>query len=395
MRADRVLWLACLGYMYFFFLGALLKMGIFDYGPDVLKVDPVHTARLYAALAVGIGLGSFAAGYLSGGKIEYGLVPLGALGLSVFACWLWQPGLPYLQLLLLFGALGFFGGFFIVPVSAILQHRPAKGQKGAVLGAASLLSWVGIIIAAVFYFLLVTVLKLGPQSAFLLGGLLTLAATIYVVWLLPDSLLRFVLWVLTHTVYRIRVDGRDNIPSKGGALFVSNHLSLVDALLLLASTDRHIRFIMYKGIYEQPWIKPFARILRAIPISSELRPREMLQALRTASEAIQNGEVVCIFAEGQITRPFAKLKMLPQTPCRWIGMIGASVPRTMYSKPRRKGSNMPVRVSWPSAKMQTTSPFRMASLAVRRAWSISRGRSSEEIGMERRMRAKGFIQGCS
>ena len=97
-------------------------------------------------------------------------------------------------------------------------------------------------------------------------------------------------------------EGRDNIPAKGGALFVCNHLSLVDALLLLASTDRHVRFIMFKGIYEQPWIKPFARILRVIPISSELRPREMLQALRTASEAIQNGEVVCIFAEGQITR---------------------------------------------------------------------------------------------
>ena len=81
---------------------------------------------------------------------------------------------------------------------------------------------------------------------------MTLAATVYVVWLLPDSLLRFVLWVLTQTVYRIRVDGRDNIPGKGGALFVCNHLSLVDALLLLASTDRHVRFIMFKGIYEQP-----------------------------------------------------------------------------------------------------------------------------------------------
>jgi len=302
MRADRVLWLACLGNMYFFFMAALVKTGIVDYGHDVLKADPVHTARLYNAMAVGIGLGSFAAGYLSGGKIEYGLVPLGALGLSIFAGWLWLPDLHYVQLLLIFGALGFFGGFFIVPVSAILQHRPPKEQKGAVLGAASLLSWVGIFIAAGFYLAIGTGLKLGPRGVFLIGALMTLAATVYVVWLLPDSLLRFVLWVLTQTVYRIRVDGRDNIPGKGGALFVSNHLSLVDALLLLASTDRPVRFIMYKGIYEQRWIKPFAKILRVIPISSELRPREMLQALRTASEAIQNGEVVCIFAEGQITR---------------------------------------------------------------------------------------------
>jgi acyl-[acyl-carrier-protein]-phospholipid O-acyltransferase/long-chain-fatty-acid--[acyl-carrier-protein] ligase len=109
-------------------------------------------------------------------------------------------------------------------------------------------------------------------------------------------------WCAARTLYRIRADGRDNIPAEGGALLVCNHLSLVDALLLAASTDRPIRFIIYKGIYEQPWIRPFARSMKAIPISSELRPREMLQSLRTASEAIRNGEVVCIFAEGQITR---------------------------------------------------------------------------------------------
>jgi acyl-[acyl-carrier-protein]-phospholipid O-acyltransferase/long-chain-fatty-acid--[acyl-carrier-protein] ligase len=302
MRTDRVLWLACLGNTYFFFLAALVQFGVIGYGKHVLMVDEVHTTRLWAAVAVGIGLGSFAAGYLSGGKIEYGLVPLGALGLSVFAAWLWQPGLSFLQLLPILAALGFFGGFFIVPVSAILQHRPSKEHKGVVLAAAGWLSWVGVLLAAGFYFLVADYLQLGPRGVFLIGAIMTLGATLYVVWLLPDSLLRFVLWMLTQTVYRIRVDGRDNIPGKGGALFVSNHLSLVDALLLLASTDRHVRFIMFKGIYEQRWIKPFAKILRVIPISSELRPREMLQSLRTASEAIQNGEVVCIFAEGQITR---------------------------------------------------------------------------------------------
>jgi len=115
-------------------------------------------------------------------------------------------------------------------------------------------------------------------------------------------LLRFLLWCLTHTVYRVRAVGVSNIPATGGALLVCNHLSLVDALLLAATTRRHIRFVMYKGIYEQRWIRPIARLMLAIPISSELRPREMLQSLRTASEAIQNGELVCIFAEGQITR---------------------------------------------------------------------------------------------
>jgi acyl-[acyl-carrier-protein]-phospholipid O-acyltransferase / long-chain-fatty-acid--[acyl-carrier-protein] ligase len=302
MRQDRVLWLACLGNIYFWFIGQLLQQGVMDYGENVLRVGEVPVTYMLAVLAIGIGLGSFAAGYLSGGKIEYGLVPLGSLGLTVFAAMLWQPGLSFGRILALLGALGFFGGFFIVPISAILQHRPSRQEKGAVLAAANLLSSGGLFVAAGVYWLLAVGLGLGPRGVFGVGALMTLAATVYLVWLLPDSLLRFVLWMLTHTVYRIRVLGRDNIPSKGGALFVCNHLSFVDAMLLLASTDRPVRFLVYKGMYEKPWVKPFARILGAIPISSELRPREMLQALRTASEAIQAGEVVCIFAEGQITR---------------------------------------------------------------------------------------------
>jgi len=156
--------------------------------------------------------------------------------------------------------------------------------------------------AGLVYWIFVAGLNLGPRGIFLICGLMTFAATAYVLWLLPDSFLRLVLWLLTHTIYRIKVLGRDHIPERGGALFVCNHLSQADALLLLASTDRHIRFIMYKGGYDQPWIKPFAKILKVIPISSDLRPREMIQSLRAASDAIKNGEVVCIFAEGQITR---------------------------------------------------------------------------------------------
>jgi acyl-[acyl-carrier-protein]-phospholipid O-acyltransferase / long-chain-fatty-acid--[acyl-carrier-protein] ligase len=120
--------------------------------------------------------------------------------------------------------------------------------------------------------------------------------------LLPEWFLRLLLFFLTHFLYRIKVLGRDNVPEKGGALFVSNHMSFVDVLLLMASTDRPIRFLMYQGIYDLPFVKPFARMLRAIPISSELRPRDMIRSLRTASEAIREGEIVCIFAEGQITR---------------------------------------------------------------------------------------------
>ena len=198
--------------------------------------------------------------------------------------------------------LGFFGGFFAVPLNALIQHRPRPEEKGGVIAAANLFSFVGVFLAAGSYYFFSSVLHQTPAGVFLDGAILTLLATGYSIYLLPDSLLRLVLWMVTHSVYRIRVEGRDNIPESGGALFVSNHMSLVDALLLLASTDRHIRFLMFKDIYDQPHIKPFAKMIRAIPISSQLRPRDMIHSLREASDAIRNGEIVCIFAEGQITR---------------------------------------------------------------------------------------------
>jgi acyl-[acyl-carrier-protein]-phospholipid O-acyltransferase/long-chain-fatty-acid--[acyl-carrier-protein] ligase len=115
-------------------------------------------------------------------------------------------------------------------------------------------------------------------------------------------MIRFIVWILTHTIYRLRVVGREHFPQSGGALLVSNHMSLVDALLLLGASRRPVRFLMFKDIYDLPYIKPFAKMIRAIPISSQLRPRDMIHSLREASDSIRRGEIVCIFAEGQITR---------------------------------------------------------------------------------------------
>jgi len=183
-----------------------------------------------------------------------------------------------------------------------LQHRPARENKGEVQATANLLSFVGVFLASGAHWLLAQQLQCSPRAIFLIGGGLTLAGAIYVLFLLPDALLRFGLWALTRTLYRIRVEGRDHVPAKGGALFVCNHVSWVDALLLIASTDRHVRFLMFKDLYENKWIHWGARILGVIPVSSGQRPRELIQSLQAASDAIRAGEVVCIFAEGEITR---------------------------------------------------------------------------------------------
>src|SRR5580658_7201315 len=291
IRKDRVLWLATVGNTYFFALAALIQFLIVIYAKDVLNLsDPQQSSYLQAATAIGIGLGSFAAGYLSGGKIEYGLIPLGSIGMTAMAALLGRRGISFVHVAVDLALLGFFGGFFIVPIAALLQHRPDRESKGGVLAAANLLSFVGIFAASGIYSLVTVVLHLSPPTVFLLTAVTTLAGTIYLVWLLPDSLLRFGLWLLTRTLYRVRVVGRENIPEKGGALFVCNHVSFVDALLLTASTERRVRFMLFAGTYELPYVKPFARALGVIPISSTQRPRDMIKSLQIASEAIRAGD---------------------------------------------------------------------------------------------------------
>jgi acyl-[acyl-carrier-protein]-phospholipid O-acyltransferase / long-chain-fatty-acid--[acyl-carrier-protein] ligase len=302
IRKDRVLNLAVIGNVYFWFLASLLLLNIVLYATDVLRASDTQSSLLLAALTLGIGAGSFAAGYLSAGKIEYGLIPLGSIGITICCLLLSRPHLGYDAVAAQLGVLGFFGGFFAVPINALIQHRPAPEKKGGIIAAANLLSFVGIALQPVAQYLMIRLGHPNPEKVFLIASVLTLGATLYVIFLLPDSLLRLALWMLTHSFYKIRVEGRENIPQHGGALFVSNHMSWVDALLLIASTDRPIRFLMYEPIYRKPLIYPFARILGCIPISSEQNPRDLIHSLRVATSAIESGEIVCIFAEGQMTR---------------------------------------------------------------------------------------------
>ena len=302
MRRDKALFLAVLGNTYFWFLGSLLFSTVVVFGPDVLHVGQTKTGYLNAALAIGIGIGSMIAGVISGNKIEYGLIPLGSIGMTTtgFALGGMHTGLLGSGVLL--GVLGFWAGFFAVPVNALIQHRPQEKDKGGIIAAANLLSFVGIALSAGVYYIFTAFIHLNPRGVIAAASMITGLGTVYVLMLLPEWFGRLILFFLTHTLYRVKVLGRDNFPDKTAALLVCNHMSFVDVLLLIASTDRPIRFLMYKGIYELKLLKPFAKAMKAIPISSEQRPREMIRSLRAASDALRNDEIVCIFAEGQITR---------------------------------------------------------------------------------------------
>jgi acyl-[acyl-carrier-protein]-phospholipid O-acyltransferase/long-chain-fatty-acid--[acyl-carrier-protein] ligase len=376
MRKDQPLFLAVLGNTYFWFLGSLLFSTIFVYGPEVLHVGPSKTGYLNAALALGIGIGSLVAGFVSGNKIEYGLIPLGAIGMTVTA---FAFGTMHLGLIgsgVTLGVLGFWAGFFAVPVNALIQHRPAEKDKGGIIAAANLLSFVGMALSSGVYFVFTEYVHLNSRGVIVAASFITAAGTVYVLMLLPEWFGRLLLFFFTHTVYMVKVLGRDNFPERTGALLVCNHMSFVDVALLIASTDRPIRFLMYKGIYDQKLIKPFAKMMKAIPISSEQRPRDMIRSLRTATDALRQDEVVCIFAEGQITRtgqllPFRRgLERImkgvdvPIVPVNLDGVWGSIFSfergRFLWKMPRR--IPYPVTVSFGQPMPPTTS-----AIEVRRA----------------------------
>lgn len=188
MRRDPPLFLAVVGNTYFWFLGSLLSLTIFVYGPDVLHVGPAKTGLLSAGMAIGIGIGSMIAGLLSGNKIEYGLIPLGSIGMTVTGLFLGVAHHGIVGSAILLGVMGFWAGFFAVPVNALIQHRPKEEDKGGVIAAANLLSFVGITLSSGVYYVFTKYIHLDPRGVIVVASLITAAGTVYVLMLCRSGL---------------------------------------------------------------------------------------------------------------------------------------------------------------------------------------------------------------
>lgn len=301
LYGERPIWLAVLGIAYFWFLGALLQMDLILLGKDVLRTDDLHVGLLQTFLAVGIGMGSLAAGRLSGNKVELGLVPLGALGMGVCALLLAiaTPSYPYVAAAL--SLLGFSAGLFIVPLNAFVQHKSGSKEKGRILATSNFLSMSGVLLASATLWFCHNLLQIPADQIILMFGLVTLLSTVYVLRLLPDFLVRFLLWMLTHTVYRIRVVGQEHVPLHGPALLICNHVSFVDGLLVSACVQRFIRFMVYRAYYEHKYLHWLFRLAHAIPIAGG-NPEAVTASLERARQELRQGHVVCIFPEGAISR---------------------------------------------------------------------------------------------
>jgi acyl-[acyl-carrier-protein]-phospholipid O-acyltransferase/long-chain-fatty-acid--[acyl-carrier-protein] ligase len=298
---NRTLWLTAVGIAYFWAVGSLLQMVLLPLGENELFVGKAASTRLFTSLAIGIAAGSLTAGRLSGDKIEVGLVPLGSIGMGLSALFLVWVVPSYALVAVAMFVIGFFSGCFVVPLNALMQHRPDADEKGRILATNNFLQTGFILLASAVVAVFGEGFHWTSSQILLLVGFGTLAGSLYAIAVVPDFFVRFVLWILAHTIYRIRVIGDRNVPIHGPALLISNHMSMMDGAFIGSCVQRFVRFMVYGPHFRMPGLHWLLQKLHAIPITAGHR-KEVTAALDRARAELQKGHVVCIFAEGAISR---------------------------------------------------------------------------------------------
>jgi len=301
IQAERMLRLAIPGEIFFWTIASLFAQNVLVYAKAVLHLSDAMSGVPLTLLSVGIGLGAMLVGRLSQNRVEYGLIPLGAIGVFVTLSLLGALTPSLIETFLVMGLLGISSSFIFVPLNAILQWKSPPDRRGAVISFSNTCVFTGILLGSLAGGSLANA-GLSTRSIFLATAGLTLGGTLWALWLLPDTFLRLVLVIFTNTLYRVRLAGQHHVLQTGGALLVPNHMSFVDGLLLMAAIDRPIRFVVDAAFATHPLFKWLMTAMNVIPISSAGGPRMILRALRSAGQALDEGELVCIFPEGQITR---------------------------------------------------------------------------------------------
>ncbi|MFO1490508.1 MAG: acyl-[ACP]--phospholipid O-acyltransferase [Kiritimatiellia bacterium] len=317
-RKDRHILVAMLALGFFLLVAAYVQLNIIAYGQEALGLDKESSALLFLFAAVGIGAGSWLAGRLSPRNAELGVVPIGAVlmmlgcvGLYVLPMCAAGAGARVAAATILF-VLGLGGGLFMVPLEAIIQFRSPPERLGQNLAASSWIGWLGVIAAAGLLALNTEVFHLTPSQGFIPLALTTLVLMVVTIWYLPDFLLRFLVIAAMRFFYRIRILGVANVPVRGPALLVCNHVTWLDALLILATQQRRVRYLMDKGMFHRwPLLTPLFKLMEVIPISSDDTPRKLIESLKTARTALEEGWLVGIFAEGALTRSGMMMQFRP------------------------------------------------------------------------------------
>jgi len=317
LRTNRTVFLSVLGISWFWFLGATYLVQLPNYTKTVLGGNEQVVTFLLTLFTLGIGTGSLLCNWLSGKKIEIGLVPFGSIGLTFFGVdlFLSQPdllpstvigfseflSLNNLRLIIDVMLIGFFGGLYIVPLMALVQQRSEPEHLSRVIAGNNIINSLLMVLSAVTAIL---VLSSGYSISqlFLLVAVLNALVAIYIYSLVPEFFMRFMVWMLIHSVYRVKGMGLDRIPEHGPVVLVCNHVSFVDALIIAGCVRRPVRFVMYYKIYNLPILNFIFRTARAISIAGKYQDESLLnKAFDDIDQALADGDVVCIFPEGKLT----------------------------------------------------------------------------------------------
>jgi 1-acyl-sn-glycerol-3-phosphate acyltransferase len=396
-HGNLVVFRSLLGISWMWFFGAVFLAQFPSFAKEVLHGDEQVASLLLVVFSVGIAVGSLLCEVLSKRHVEIGLVPLGAIGMSVFALDLYfaSRSLPpaaglglsafvaqpaHWRVMADLGLLSLFAGLYSVPMYALIQLRSTPSHRARIIAANNILNALFMIVSSVGVGLLLSINFSIPQ-VFLITALLNAVVAFYIFMLVPEYLIRFVAFIVSRIIYRFKVQGDENIPTTGAAILVCNHVSFIDAVLLMAASPRPMRFIMDYRIFKTPVLGWFFKLTKAIPIAPKQEDAQAYeQAFVRAVEILKDGELLCIFPEGAITRDGqlgefkgGVMKILEQYPVPVIplalqnlwGSFFSRVEGAAMTKPFRRGllSRVGLVVGEPLPAAQVTTAILRARVA--------------------------------
>lgn len=402
IRQNRVVFLSVLGISWFWFYGVTVQSNIPALTKEILGGNEFALNMLLTILSVGTGVGALLCEKLSGKKVELGLVPFGAIGLTGFGIdiYLATSGHPKvstlapslgafidrpgnLRVVLDFFGMGVFSGFYIVPLYALVQARSQPSHRARVIAGNNILNAIFMVVASLLTVVLLQVLKVSLPGLFALTALLSALVSIYIFTVVPEFLMRFLVWMFMSAFYSLKRVDTERIPDEGACVLVCNHVSFLDALILATGIRRPPRFVMDHLIFKNPLLNFIFRTARAIPIASQKADPVLLEkAYADIAEALRNGEMVCIFPEGRITDngelyPFRngiqriiETTPVPVIPMALCGMWGSYASRkggpAFTRLPRRFRSRIELHVGEPISPDQVSPERLQAEVAALR-----------------------------
>ena len=316
-RENYSVLLCIMAISWFWFLGAAYLTQFPNFARTDLMGDETVVTLLLSIFTIGIALGSMACERLSGHRIELGIVPIGSIGLSFFGLdlyfnmpanpiptdwWIILTDAQHRQVAVDLLGIGFFGGLFIVPLYAFVQQETPEDRRAKVIAALNVFNALFMVVSALMGMIMLGIIGISIPEFFLVLSIMNLIVAGFVYQQLPEFVLRFIVWILTHTIYRVKREGLRNIPDEGPVLLVCNLVSYMDALVIAGAVRRPIRFVMDHQIFKTPVLGGIFRMARAIPIGPRAKVPEIYDAaFERIDEELSVGHVVCIFPEGRLT----------------------------------------------------------------------------------------------